>query len=326
MKRPWFLVADIGGSNARFAVVPEPCRIAFSMSLPVADFPRFEDALNHFLNRVGASGEWRSSPARVCLAVACPPVGDVLRFTNSGWHIRPTSLAAQLGVAQIQLLNDFAAIAHALPGLRDEDWVSLGGGSALPGAPVAVLGPGTGLGMCAAVPVEAAQVQVLAGEGGHVDFAPQDTREEALHAHLAARYGHVSVERVLSGPGIYETYQFLAGFTGRPARQPSAQAVSAAAMAGDDVLACETMTLFCRVMGSVAGNLALTFGAGGGVYIAGGIAPQIIDLILASDCRRRFEAKGRFTDYLTEIPLRVITRERLGLLGAAAFLAQTCAG
>lgn len=317
----WQLVADIGGSNARFGVIEVGTGLAFSKVYAVADFPSLDEALDHFLATLRLLGRWTELPEQACFAVACPVRGDTYRFTNSPWQLSANALAAALGLDQVFVINDFAAVGYAVSVLSPGDWVSLGGGEPQADGTIAVLGAGTGLGVCSVVPSRAGRPpHVLAGEGGHVDFAPQDDLELAFFHHLAGRFGHVSVERILSGPGILDTYRFLATALDLPLRQQSAEAVSMSALAGGEALASETLALFCRVLGSTAGNLALTLGARGGVYIAGGIVPQVLGLVQASDCRQRFEAKGRFADYLADIPLRAITRDQLGLMGAGVFL------
>lgn len=324
MTSSWKMVADIGGSNARFGLVNARGLVTFSKTFAVADFPMLEEALNQFLSALRSAGGWAELPTAACFALACPIQGQTFHFTNSPWQVVPDELAAALGLDAVAVINDFAAIGYAVTELAPADWVSLGGGDGLASEPVGVLGAGTGLGVCSVIPARSGwQPQIVAGEGGHVDFAPQDDLEVALYRYLASRYGHVSVERILSGPGILETYRFLSEALDKPRQQDSAEAISMSALAGGEVLATETLALFCRVLGSAAGNLALTLGARGGVYIAGGIVPQILGLVQASECRKRFEDKGRFARYLADIPLRVITRDQLGLLGAGAYLRYT---
>lgn len=315
--RPWNLVADIGGTNARFGVEDYATgALRLIRRYSVSDYPRFRDILQRFLEDVAEEGGWRGWPNAACLALACAVDGDSIRFTNSPWVVDRREVRDALGGGPLILLNDFAAVGYAIADLKPEDWFQVGGHLPEPRRPIAVLGPGTGLGVCSLVPVGAGR-KVIEGEGGHVDFAPVGEREMAVLACLARRFGRVSVERLLSGAGIVNIYRALAEVNGEPAPQDGPAAITAAAVAGEDRLCADTLAMFCEILGGCAGNLALTLGAKGGVYIAGGIVPRFIDFVVASGFRRRFEAKGRFNDYLADIPVRIVTREHLGLVGAA---------
>lgn len=318
--RPWCLLGDIGGTHARFAVGDvQEHGLHEVASLSVADHPAFTGALKHYLACVAERRRWHRQPAEVCLAVACPPGQDPLRFTNSDWVLDRDDLAHVLGACPVHVINDFEAVGHAVPHLSTEDWEQVGSGSTRTGRPIAVLGPGTGLGACTVLP-GADGAQVLAGEGGHVDFAPVDETEIEILRLLLTRYPRVSAERLLSGAGIENIYWALTQLRGAGHRLDDAPAISAAALAGEDPVAVETLSVFCRVLGAVAGNLALTVGAHGGVYIAGGIAPRILPLLRGGDFRERFLAKGRFRDYLENVPTRIVTRNDAGLFGVLQFL------
>lgn len=320
MRRHWYLLADVGGTNARFAVGdPASDELRGVVSMSVADHPTFIAALQSYLARLEESGEWQPHPAKGCLAVACPADRPVITFTNSDWVIHRKDLAVSLGVASISVINDFEALGYAAAGFMDGDWEQLGAGRTRAGKAVGVIGPGTGLGVCTALPSPDG-VRVIAGEGGHVDFAPVGEQEFEILQLLLTRYRRVSAERLLSGAGIQNIYWALTRLHGVEGRQATPADISAAALADDDPLAVEALAVFCRVLGGVAGNLALTIGAQGGIYVAGGIAPRILKLLRRSDFRERFLAKGRFRDYLNDIPTRVVTRANAGLFGALKFL------
>ncbi|MEJ2533199.1 MAG: glucokinase [Halioglobus sp.] len=314
--KPWYLVADIGGTNARFGLEDyASTELGQIERLSVADHSQFADALRHYLEIVADSGGWQRLPRAACLALACPVNGDRIQFTNSPWTVDRVELSGLLNQARVELINDFAAVGHAVTELRPRDWCQIGGGASDPDRPVAILGPGTGLGVCSLVPIGAGY-KVIEGEGGHVDFAPVDPQEIAVLELLTRRFGRVSVERMLSGAGLLNIYGALAELLGQPVHWETPAQITDSALSGVDSLAVRTLEMFCRVLGSVAGNLALTLGARGGVYIAGGIVPRFIDFIEASEFRQRFDSKGRFSNYLRDIPVRVITKEDLGLSGA----------
>ena len=316
MPEQWNMVADIGGTNARFGVVDlssEKIRLVRRYS--VTDHGDFIDAVAHFLKDVEGNPGWESFPCAACLALACPITGDKLRFTNSPWFVDRQQISVLLNNATVEMINDFAAVGYAVTSLQPEDWVVVNEGKTDSRSPIVVLGPGTGLGVGTVVPTQTG-FQVLAGEGGHIDFCPVDDVEISVLQYLTARFGRVSAERVLSGIGIENVYNALAEISGRPAVLHSAAEISAAAIAGSDPVAVETLELFCKNLGSVAGNLSLALGARGGVYIAGGIIPRFVQHFLNSGFKERFLAKGRFSEYLSDIPVRLITKEDLGLAGA----------
>ncbi|MDA0978138.1 MAG: glucokinase [Proteobacteria bacterium] len=312
----WNLVADIGGTNARIGLQnPVSHELHLVKRYAVARHDRFEDVLVHYLAEIDQQGGWKSLPEKACLAVACPTDSDSVRITNSPWIIDRAKISARLGDIQVELVNDFAAVALAVPGLMPGDWRQIGSGAPDDGRPIAILGPGTGLGVCSLVPSAAGHI-VIDGEGGHVDFAPVSQREIAILNELSREFGRVSIERLLSGQGILNIYRALAKLDGLEARLDSPGAISAAALQGADAHAADSLGVFFDVLGSVAGNLALTLGAKGGVYIAGGIVPQLVELAEKSGMRERFESKGRFRTYLENIPVRVVMTEDPGLLGA----------
>ncbi|NCF44284.1 MAG: glucokinase [Proteobacteria bacterium] len=320
----WLLVADVGGTNARFAVVDKHTNeLSLITYYSVADHRVFTDALKQFLHSVRANQQWSRYPLRACLAVAGPVDKAVLKFTNSSWVIDAAAIATQLGAAPVHLINDFAAIGYATAQLTAKDYIQLGGGCGLADKPIAVLGDGTGLGACAVIPT-AHRPTVVETEGGHVDFAPITSQEIAILNILLQRYSRVSYERLLSGSGIVAIYQALAELVNRDCLHHRPEEVYEAAIAGTDTLAMRTMQLFCAVLGSFAGNLALTMGARGGVFIAGGIGPKIRHILEHSEFRNRFESKGRLRDFLADIPVYLITASDVGLQGAAHYLRCSC--
>lgn len=299
------LLVDAGGTWVRVAVA-EGGRATAVRRYPSADF----ESLEAVLEADRAAGRER---LRTLLAgIAAPLRGRPVRMPNRGWRIDATVLKARLGLHRVDLYNDFEALAHAVPGLDAGDRVQIGGGQALPGAPVAVCGPGTGLGVACLV-ADAGRWRVLPSEGGHVDFAAVDEQEVGILRALMRRHGRVSAERVLSGAGLSELYRVLVDDGIEP---PAAAAITAQARAGNPD--CRRVTdVFFAALGSFAGNLALTFGALGGVVIGGGIVPQCLDLLEDSPFRDRFEAKGRYRDYNAAIPTSVITAAEPVLQGLA---------
>jgi len=327
--KPWHLVADIGGSNARFAVAdPVDDGLYDSRTYAVGDYPALTDALSEFVKEMTLLG-WASRPNAACLALACPVERDVVAFTNSDWVADRQALSTQLQGCPVTLINDFAAVGYAVTALDASDWVQLGGEAGQPNRPIAVLGPGTGLGVCSVIQNPSGTF-VIEGEGGHADIAPVTDREVSVLRHMRARFGRVSIERALSGDGLLNIFDALvedslpAGSSDAASRgnlrYEDPARLTEAALGGTDPLAVTTVETFCEILGAVAGNLALTLGAKGGVYIAGGIPPKILPLLAASRIRDRFEDKGRFREYLAEIPLRVVIKEDLGLTGAVRYL------
>lgn len=315
----WHLVADIGGTNARFAKKTSGSNTLFDIAtITVADHAHFTAALANYLDH-NTGKEWAPLPECACFAVACRVDHEEISFTNSLWSFTRAEVRQLLKGASLDLINDFAANGYGIAELGPDDWQQVGGAEALVNKPAVILGPGTGLGVSIVVPVANGFV-VVDGEGGHVDFAPIDAEEYRVFEILSGRFGRVSVERLLCGAGLVNIYLALAESNGGKMPYASAKAISAAGRDGTDALAVATLHLFCRVLGSVAGNLALTAGARGGVYITGGIVPGMLDFVRASDFRARFENKGRFHDYLASIPVRVVTRQDLGLVGAANWL------
>ena len=305
------LIADIGGTNARFAVARDG-RVEYLTVLPTGQYPTFQDAARHFLAGLPASLPVR----RGAIDIAGPVVGDHVQLTNSGWSFSITAAKAELGFDDLQVLNDFAAAALGIPLLPAADYVAVGGGQRVAHGPIGVIGPGTGLGVAGLV-YAADRWVVLPGEGGHATM-PAATREEALILdRLRDRFGHVSAERVLSGHGLQNLYAAVAAGRAVTAAAPSDHEITAAALAGSDAMAADVLDLFCEMLGTVAGNLAITLGCTGGVFLIGGILPRFAARFAASGFRRRFEAKGRFAGYMRAIPTYLVTHDNPALLGLA---------
>jgi glucokinase len=310
------LIADIGATNARFALLGPDGHYASAILLCV-DFAMLEDAVRAFLDRSGAS----ERPNRAAFAIAGPVTGDRLRMTNHPWEFSIAETKRRLGLDRLEVVNDFAAVAHAVPRLAEGDRVQAGGGAPVPHQPIGVIGPGTGLGM-ASLAWCGGRWQVLAGEGGHATAAPWDEREAAIIAILRKRLDHVSVERLISGMGLRNLRQALAELDGVAAESMTPAEISAAGLSGSDRLCAEAVELFCALLGGAAGNLALTVGARGGIYIAGGIVPKLGDAFFRSRFRERFVAKGRMSAFLEPIPTYVITHQLPAFLGLAALLEE----
>ncbi|SEG49811.1 glucokinase [Marinobacterium lutimaris] len=314
------LVADIGGTNARFALLlPDQMRPIEMRSLEVSEFTSLNEAIRAYCEHISLSG--KELPSQACLAIAGPTGQDRLGITNNGWCFSQSELQRDLGFEQLKVINDFTAQAFALPLLDADELVPVGAGAAVNGDPMAVLGPGTGLGIGGLVFAGSRPVPLFS-EGGHVDFAPADEQEMEVLRYLWQCYDHVSTERLLCGAGLSNLYQALCAIHGSDCLPLSPAEITQAALTDSAPLCRESLEIFCAMLGSVAGNTALTLGARGGVYIAGGIIPRILDLFLSSRFRSRFEAKGRFSDYLAAIPTQVVVAEHPGLLGAANALRQ----
>ncbi|MFC0282731.1 glucokinase [Camelimonas abortus] len=319
------ILADIGGTNARFALAGgggtgEVTRLA------VADFASFEDALLHFLRMRPPP----SAPVAAAIAVAGPVSRGQGALTNSHWRFDEAAIASRFGLRRARLLNDFEALAWGLPLLRPEHVIPVtgphpavdymqrprSGPVAANNGRLVALGPGTGLGVACYVPDGGGVV--IASEGGHVNAPSWSGRIDAIIDWLRAELGHVSVERMVSGQGLENVYRALAALEGRPARLRDAAAITAAALEARDPVAVETLDIFCAMLGEAAGNFALTYGATGGVYVAGGIAPRIAGRLQASQFRERFVAKGRFRDYLEPVPTWLVVHPNPTFLGLEA--------
>jgi len=315
-----WLVGDIGGTNARFGLVSPDGTLLHSSVLADADYPGIAEAIESYL--AGRGGLPR--PRRGAIAIASPVAGDEVRMTNHPWVFSISALCARLRFQRLEVINDFTAQALALPHLKDGDKAIVGGGAPLAGYPIGVLGPGSGLGVSGLIPAGKRWIP-LTGEGGHATMAPITERESAVLGAMRRHIDHVSAERVLSGPGLVNLYNALAEVDGVPARQYTAAQITDAETGNSDALCREATEMFCAMLGTVAGNLALTLGARGGVYIGGGIVPRLGERFAASAFRHRFEAKGRFRAYLAAIPTYVMIHPLPAFLGCAAALMERSA-
>lgn len=308
------LVGDIGATNARFALVAPDGSLSRNANLLCDDYSSIGEAIKAYLAQAGAL-----MPEHAVLAVATSPRGDRVSFTNNPWTFSIAELAQHLGVRQLRVVNDFYANAFAVPRLVGNDLRKIGSGEAIAHMPIGVIGPGSGLGVSAVVATGNGHVPI-AGEGGHVTMAAADDEESAVLALMRKRYDHVSAERLLSGPGLLNLYNALCEIAGTPAASLTAAQISDPQTAAGDEHAAKAVAMFCAMLGTVAGNLALTIGAQGGIYIAGGIVPKLGEAFAQSPFRARFEDKGRFRAYLAAIPTFVVVRPDAALLGAAQLL------
>ena len=303
-----WLLADIGGTNTRCAINPDGGRPINLQNFGNSDFPGPLPLLQKYLASLSTAD---APPTRGLFAVAAPIRGDAVTMINIDWRFSAASLCTDLGLSDLQLLNDFEALAYALPELDAADVLKLGDGEPLPDRPKAVLGPGTGLGVASLIPV-AGGWQAVGGEGGHVTLAATDDREEAIIRDAREQFGHCSAERLISGPGLTVLHAALHDQAGLQAAE-----IGHRANAGDPAAA-ETLEVFFRLLGTVAANLALTLGAFGGVYIGGGIIPRQAARFARSGFRESFEAKGRYHDYLRSIPTYLITSDNPTIMGLSA--------
>ena len=306
------LLADIGGTNARFALL-EGARPGIPLVLPVAAFPTVEAAIAEALARLAR----RTRVRLAVLALAGPVMDGTVRLTNADWQVSASAVAARFGFDRVTLVNDFLVQAHALPHLAGDDLRALGGGQAVPDAPMLVVGPGTGLGVAAFLPGPGLAVPT---EGGHVGLAPTDAREDAIVAALRARDGRAGAEEVLSGRGLAFLHATLAGLRGTPVPPRDASAVLAAA--GTCPVAAEAVEVFLGLLAGLAGDLALAWGARGGVFLAGGILPRMAARLDPDAFRRRFEAKAPMQGWMAAVPLHLIRHPAPAFLGLAALARQ----
>ncbi|HZP09740.1 glucokinase [Methyloceanibacter sp.] len=315
------VAADIGGSHARFAIAKVEAGRVVSLGDAVvfktAEHASLQTAWETFGRQLG-----RPLPRAVALAVACPISGDLLKLTNNPWIIRPAMIAERLGVDRVTLINDFGAIGHAVLRVGPEHLSHVCGPDvSLPGEGViSIVGPGSGLGVAYVLRSGGAD-RVIECEGGHIDYAPVDAIEDAILARLRRRYPRVSVERVLSGPGLANIFEALAAIEGRTVHVGDDKAVWTAALSGNDSLAVAALDRFCLILGSFAGNIALAHGSKA-VVIAGGLGLRIAHLLPRSGFGGRFTAKGRFERLMSTIPVKVNVHPQPGLLGAVAAFAE----
>lgn len=305
------LLADIGGTNARFALSEDgDTRPAGVRVLRCADYPTLEDAIETYLADADAR------PQRAAVAVATAITADQVKMTNHVWSFSANAVRQRLGLDELLLLNDFTALALAVPHLLPDECDQVGGGAAVAGKPIAVIGPGTGLGVSGLIPAGDRYIP-LQSEGGHVTYGAATKRESALLGVLGRRFNHLSAERLVSGPGLVNLYQAIAEVDGKPIEPLSPAEISQAALERRCPVCREALDTFCAMLGTAAGNLVLTLGARGGVYIGGGIVPRLGAYFANSPFRASFEHRGRFSAYLAAVPSYVIRAEYPALVGAA---------
>jgi glucokinase len=318
------LLADIGATHARFALQTAPGTYRSVRVLKCDDFAGIVPLLRFYLQE---HAETRLHHA--ALALANPVSGDYVRMTNRPWEFSTDAVRRELGLTTLLIVNDFTALAMAIPGLKPDDLMQIGVGKPAPNAVIGVLGPGTGLGVSGVIPTLDGFV-TLGSEGGHVNFAPADEREFAVLQLAWREWKHVSNERLISGPGMEIVYRALAQRNGaqfpQQARTRDSAAIIAGALEEKDALCIETLECFCGMLGGAAANLAVTLGAFGGIFIGGGIVPRMGEWFKSSPFRARFEAKGRFSDYITDIPTYVITTPHVAFDGVATILSEHLRG
>jgi glucokinase len=308
------LLADIGGTNARFALMDRG-EIGPVEHLKVADFSSATDAVAAFLGRHAAG----APPAAAALGVAGPVQNNRCVITNSRWVIDGSELQKLFGFRTARVLNDFEALAWSLPALQPSDLFPVGAQSPIAAAPMLAIGPGTGFGAACFYRHDTQPFAVVT-EAGHATLPATSEREEQVIGELRRRLGHVSIERgALSGSGLENLYAALAAVDGVAAPDRDPAAITSAALDGSCGISRAALDMFCSLLGSVAGNLALTFCAQGGVFIAGGIVPRFADHLVESNFRTQFESKGRYQSYLRDIPIHIIVNPDASFIGLKAF-------
>lgn len=308
------LIADIGGTNARFALETAPRQFANIQVLPAAEHPTFTAAVESYLRLVGEPPIHHAA-----IAIANPVIGDQIRMTNHHWAFSIKQVRNTLNLHTLLFLNDFTAQAMSIPETPNAQLIQIGGLDPIPNSPKAVIGPGTGLGVSGLIPNGKSYIP-LSGEGGHVSFAPQNDTELMVWQYAHEQFGHVSAERLISGAGLALIYRALAQHRPEEPAELSPAEISEALHKGTSATARQSVDVFCSALGTVAADLALTLGARGGVYLCGGIIPRIIDYFQRSPFRTSFNNKGRFSEYLTEIPVFAVLSRYPGLIGASAAL------
>lgn len=309
------LVADVGGTHARFALCTSVDDIHGIEILGSDDFPTMEAAIRQYLANQG-----NPHVRHAVIGIANPILGDHIKMTNASWEFSIEQLRKALKFENLHVINDFTAQALAIPHLHANELYKVGGGEAVPGAALGVLGPGTGLGVSGLVRTPRGRWIPLAAEGGHVSFAPQDDLEAMLWRAARGKHpDHVSVERLVSGPGLAFIYECLCNDAGQAVQDYSPSQISEHGIANTDRICRLALDTFCAILGTAASDLALTLGARGGIYIGGGIVKKLGDYFHQSPFRTRFEDKGRFSSYLAAIPVHVIDARQPALRGAAAY-------
>lgn len=314
-----FLISDIGGTNARFALT-DGTRVTDIQILKTVDYPNLTDAALAYVNDVRKKG---AEITRAVFSVGTAVVSDEIIFPNSPWSFSKSKLQSDLALFRLDVINDFKAVALSVPHVDQSKLIQIGGGKVQADQPIGVIGPGTGLGVGYLIPDGQGNWIANSGEGGHVTAPAIDDLEwQVIQELKREKYTHVSAERIASGKGLINVHQALCAILKKPYAEISAEEISRKAISGADDICKQALDIFCGMLGTVAGNLAMVLGAHGGIYIAGGIVPQIMDYVQQSTFRERFENKGRRRDYLAAIPTYVITQDNLAFLGLSAYAKQ----
>lgn len=317
INKSFSLVADIGGTNARFALVEGTgMELIESRSLVCADYPTIVDAIKDYLETVSSV-----APKQAAISIASPITGDQLTMTNHSWNFKVSEIRGALGWDMLKVLNDYSALALALPFLREDQCLKIGAGEICAGYAKAVIGPGTGLGVSGVIPVNDFWVP-LESEGGHVSYGGMTEREVEIIRLIKKKFNHVSAESLVSGPGISSLYETITELELGKAEKLTPAEITTLAIDENSAMAIEALSVFSEILGTVAGNLALTLGARGGVYLGGGILGRLTQFFIESRFRDRFEQHGRFTGYLSQIPTYLINAEYPALIGATVSLNQ----
>jgi glucokinase len=304
------LLADIGGTNVRLALQVPGEKPKRTVVYRGSEYRSLSAAIKAYLKQVRPPVQ----PSEAAFAVACPIKGDSIEFTNSPWSFSIEQIRSTFRLTRLEIINDFAAVALAIPDLTPKDWRKIGVGKRVPNEPIAVLGPGTGLGVSGLLQTPHGRI-ALDTEGGHVTLPAFDDFEAGVLRFLRREHGHVSAERVLSGPGLANLYWAVAPVEGRPSERLSPATITRRALSGTCPACTHAINMFCEMLGTVAADLALSLGARGGVYIAGGVIPKMGSAFKHKRFRSRFEDKGRFSGYLRAIPTYVITHPLPAFLG-----------
>jgi len=317
------LIADIGGTNIRIAQTNKENKIRNIETFQCAKFSSLQEILALYISEIMI----KATEIHACLAIACPTDNDLISMTNLPWQFSQKELQEKFNFKSLTFINDYTAIAMAIPLLTDEQKIKIGGGEAIVNKPISVCGPGTGLGVATLVPLDN-KWYCISGEGGHMDYAPVDSTEVRILQYLQAIKGRISYEQLLSGYGLEQIHQAITANQStddisQDIKSLTAAEISEKALSNECAICYQALAQFCKVLGSFAGNLALLSNSAGGVYIAGGIVPRFIEFFKASSFRERFEAKGRLSLIPKHTPTYIITEMQPGLLGASAYLNQT---
>lgn len=310
------LISDIGGTNARFSLEIKPYVYKHTKIFACKDFETLSDAVSEYLRLTGQLGKIKSA----ALALPTPVVDDSIFMVNSPWQtFSQAQTRTEIGLDSLIFLNDWHALALSIPHLTDNELVRMGG-TDNPNStkPILVIGPGTGLGMASLIRHPLGEYLAVASEYGRSSFPPVNEEEIELWKFVHKRFSHVSAERFLSGPGLQLIYEGLCHINEKPIKKlPTPALITQKGVSGEDWICRQTVDTFCRMLGTVTSNVAVTTNSFGGVYIGGGIVPKILDYFIKSDFRSRFEDKGRYRPFLVKMPIYVITHKLPALLGAS---------